>query len=225
MNIQLNTDIVYSIFFENIVILLNVAKGIPVTLEYSITSVLLGFILGGLIAVAKISKYRGLVLFADFYTSIFRGTPMLVQLSIVYFVIPVAFNIKLSVFVAGIISFSLNSAAYISEIIKSGIRSIDIGQFEAAKALGVSYYNMMKDIVLPQAIRCISPTLVNEFANMVKESSIIFTLGEMDIMRCAQSIALEKYTYFAPMISAAICYYVIVLTATYCEKIIAKKIK
>lgn len=188
-----------------------VAEGSIVTLQYSITSVCIGLFLGTILAIFKTSNKAFLKLFANFYTSIFRGTPLLIQLSIIYFVFPQITGIKLSVFAAGITAFSLNSAAYISEIIRAGINAVDIGQFEAARALGLSNYSTMKDIILPQAIRKITPSLINELVNMLKESAIISMLGEMDILRRAQVIAAENFTYTVPMITAAISYYILVL--------------
>lgn len=188
-----------------------VAEGSIVTLQYSIISVCLGLLFGTVLAVFKTSKISSLKLFANFYTSVFRGTPLLIQLSIIYFVIPQITGIKLAVFTAGIMAFSLNSAAYISEIIRAGINAVDIGQFEAARALGLSNYHTMRDIILPQAVRKITPSLINEIVNMLKESAIISMLGEMDILRRAQVIAAENFTYTVPLITAAISYYVLVL--------------
>lgn len=199
-----------------------VMKGSLVTLKYSLISVILGLIWGTVLATCKTSKKPFLRSFANFYTSIFRGTPLLIQLSIIYFVLPQFIGIKLSVFAAGVIAFSLNSAAYVSEVIRAGINAVDIGQFEAAKTLGISNYLIMKDIILPQAVRKIAPSLINELVNMLKESAIISMLGEMDILRRAQVIAAEHFTYIVPMLTAAICYYILVLffswLASYVEK-------
>ncbi len=190
--------------------MLYIVEGSIVTLKYSITGVFFGLIIGTLLAVSKTSKYRVLLIFADFYTSIFRGTPLLIQLMIIYFGLPGLIGIKLSVFGAGALAFSLNSGAYVSEVIRAGINAIDQGQFEASKALGLSHYLMMKDIILPQAVRKILPSLINELVNLIKESSIISVLGEMDLMRRAQVVGAESFTYFTPMITAAICYYLLV---------------
>ena len=148
---------------------------------------------------------------AHAYTSIFRGTPLLIQLTIIYFGLPGLIGLKLSVFAAGVIAFSLNSGAYVSEIIRAGIESVDKGQVEAAKALGVSPVLRMKDIILPQAFRSILPALVNELINLVKESCLISVIGEMDLMRRAQVVSAETYTFFTPMLTAAAAYYVMVL--------------
>jgi polar amino acid transport system permease protein len=201
-----------------------IAEGAIVTLKYSVCSVLLGLIIGIILAICKVSKKTWLKIFADLYTSIFRGTPLLVQLSIVYFGLPSITGIKLSIVVSGIITFSLNSGAYVSEIIRAGINGIDKGQFEAAKALSIPESLMMKDIILPQAIRNILPSLVNELINLIKESAILSMIGEMDIMHRAQIVSQETYTYFTPMLTAAACYYVMVLVISNLAKLIEKKL-
>ena len=187
-----------------------IIEGSIITLQYSVISVFFGLIIGTLLAICKTGKYRFLRYFGNFYTSIFRGTPLLIQLSIIYYLAPGLFGIKLTVFVAGVLTFSLNSGAYVSEIIRAGIEAVDKGQAEAGRALGISQYFIMKDIILPQAIRKILPSLINELVNMLKESAIISMLGEADLMRRAQAVAAEKFDYFTPIITAAICYYVLV---------------
>ncbi|MBP9791679.1 MAG: amino acid ABC transporter permease [Rickettsiales bacterium] len=191
-----------------------IIQGCVVTLEYTIISVLLGLLLGAGLSLARISKIKLLNYISKIYISLFRGTPLLVQLSVVYFVIPGAFDYQISVFQAGIIAFSLNSAAYISEHIRGGIQAVSKGQFEAAQALGIPYALMMKDIVLPQALRNILPSLVNEIINLLKETAIISVIGGMDIMRRAQIISAETYDYLTPMMIAAICYYILVMIFT-----------
>lgn len=201
-----------------------IMQGMVVTLKYSIVSVLLGLIIGILLAICKVSKSCALRLFANFYTSVFRGTPLLIQLSIIYFGLPSVIGIKLGVFVAGSTAFSLNSGAYVSEIIRAGINSVDKGQIEAAKALAIPERLMMKDIILPQAIRNILPSLVNELITLIKESSIISMIGEMDLMRRAQLVSAEHLTFFTPMLIAGLCYYVMVIIISKLAKIIEKRL-
>jgi polar amino acid transport system permease protein len=188
-----------------------ILKGVTITLKYSVISVFLGLIIGTILAFLKVIDLKILRLAAHAYTSIFRGTPLLIQLTIIYFGLPGLIGLKLSVFAAGVIAFSLNSGAYVSEIIRAGIESVDKGQVEAAKALGVSPVLRMKDIILPQAFRSILPALVNELINLVKESCLISVIGEMDLMRRAQVVSAETYTFFTPMLTAAAAYYVMVL--------------
>ncbi len=204
--------------------LLFIAEGTLVTLKYSLISVIFGLILGIILAIAKTSKYKSFRIFADIYTSIFRGTPLLIQLMIVYYGLP-TIGIKLTVFGAGVLAFSLNSGAYVSEIIRAGINGIEKGQFEAAKVLGLTKYLAMKDIILPQAIRKILPSLINELINLLKESAIISILGEMDLMRRAQVVAAESYSFFTPMITAAICYYILVASFTFLAKILEQRLE
>lgn len=201
-----------------------IVSGAFVTLQYTLTSVGIGFVIGALLALARLSSNKYLLLMSKIYTSIFRGTPILIQLSFVYFVLPGLLNIKLSVFAAGVISFSLNSGAYVSEIFRAGIQSIDKGQFEAARAFGVPYPCMIKDIVFPQAFKNILPALVNEVVNMLKESAIISVIGGADLMRRATIVASEKYTYFEPLIIAALCYYILVLFFSFIANKLEKKI-
>lgn len=201
-----------------------IIKGTGVTLQYSIIAVFFGLVIGILLAVCKTADNRILKIFAISYTSVFRGTPMLVQLTIIYFGLPGLIGVKLSVFVAGVIAFSLNSGAYVSEIIKAGINGVDKGQIEAAKALGIPPVLRMKDIILPQALRNILPALVNELINLIKESALISTIGGMDLMRRAQSVSSETFTFFAPMLTAAATYYVLVMIVSVIAKILERRL-
>lgn len=204
--------------------ILFIVKGTLVTLKYSVIAVILGLLIGVLLAICKVSKNFILRLFANFYTSIFRGTPLLIQLSIIYFGLPYLIGIKPSVFVAGVTAFSLNSGAYVSEIIRAGINAVDKGQVEAAEALAIPKALIMKDIILPQAIKNIFPSLINELVNLIKESAIISTIGEMDLMRRASVVSLETYNYFLPALIAASCYYILVMIISNIAKIIEKKL-
>ncbi len=201
-----------------------IIKGVGVTLQYSIIAVFLGLLIGTLLAVCKTVDNIYLRIFASSYTSIFRGTPMLVQLSIIYWGLPGIMGIKLGVFTSGIIAFSLNSGAYVSEIIKAGINSVDKGQIEAGKALGISPMLRMKDIILPQALRNILPALINELINLIKESALISTIGGMDLMRRAQLVSSETYNYFTPMLTAAAAYYILVMIVSICAKFLERRL-
>lgn len=189
--------------------------GIGVTLSFTIVSALLGFTWGTILSVFKISSIRPLKWFADFYTSIFRGTPLLVQLALIYFATPQLIGYAIPPFLAGVITFALNSAAYSSETIRGGILAVDKGQREAAMTLGVAYPLMMWDIVLPQAFKNILPALVNESIALLKDSSLVSTVGALDILRRGQVVAAEKYIYFEPLIFVALIYYVMVMSLTW----------
>ncbi len=201
-----------------------IIKGVFVTLEYSLIAVCVGLVIGVLVAICKVVDIKTLRILAHGYTSIFRGTPLLIQLSIIYFGFPGLLNIQLSVFAAGILAFSMNSGAYVSEIIRAGIESVDKGQTEAAKAIGVPPILRMKDIILPQAFRYILPALVNELINLVKESALISIIGEMDLMRRAQMVSAETYNFFMPMLTAAAAYYFLVLIISSFAMILEKRL-
>lgn len=191
-----------------------ILQGVLVTLQYAILPLIFGGLLGIILAVLRLSGHCVFAKIAIAYVSIIRGTPLLLQLSIIYFAIPGMTGYNITATFAGITAFSINSAAYISEIIRAGINAVDKGQFEAAKALDIPYYLTMRDIILPQAIRNILPSLVNEAIALIKESSIIAVIGEMDIMRRAQLVSAEQYSYMKPMLFAAGCYYVLVIILT-----------
>nr|WP_045912751.1 amino acid ABC transporter permease [Orientia tsutsugamushi] len=201
-------------------VLSNIALGIPVTLQYAFSAVCFGFVIAVLLTVSRMSKYKLLKFGANIYISVFRGTPLIIQLYVIYF------SFKLSnVFYAGVLVFSLNSGAYVAEIIKSGINSVDKWQIEAALALNIPYFYIMKDIVLPQALRKIIPSLVNEVINLLKESSIISVLGGMDLMGRAKILSQATYDFFTPMISVALCYYILVLILSFLAQLLEKKLK
>lgn len=203
---------------------LYIIEGVLVTLQYTLVSVLLGTILGSILAVFRVSNIRSLKIFAAIYISVFRGTPLLVQLSFIYFALP-SFGYNITIFESGIAAFSLNSAAYVSEIIRSGINSVDKGQFEASRALSISRYDTMRGVIMPQAFRNILPALVNEVVNLMKETAIISVIGGVDIMRRSQIVSEETYDYFTPLLTAACCYYILVLAFSTLAKIVENKIR
>jgi len=200
-----------------------ILEGVVVTIKFTLMSLLCGLPLGVLLALAKISSpiLRSI---ANVYTSIFRGTPLLVQLFIFYFATPQLTGYAISTFEAGVITFSLNSAAYSSEIIRAGIQAIEQGQWDAAYVLGLSYRQTLLTIILPQAVRNILPALVNEIVDLLKESALISTLGEADLLRRSQIIASEKYLFFEPLLVAAIGYYVMVMVISFLAKALERKL-
>ena len=176
-----------------------IIKGTGVTLQYSIVSVCFGMIIGTLLAICKTADSKLLRIFAVSYTSVFRGTPMLVQLTIIHYGLPSLLGIKISIFVSGVVAFSLNSGAYVSEIIKAGIKGIDKGQIEAAKALGIPPVLRMKDIILPQALRNILPALVNELINLINALLTNKQSKEMnELLEPCESLTfmVDKYSIF-----------------------------
>jgi His/Glu/Gln/Arg/opine family amino acid ABC transporter permease subunit len=202
-----------------------ILEGVPITLGYTAVSLSLGFLLGAVLALAKVSHFSPFKWFANFYTSIFRGTPLLLQLTLIYYATPQLIGYNIGVWEAGILTFTLNSAAYVSEHFRAGIQAIDKGQMEAALSLGIPYFLTMKDIILPQALRNILPSLVNESIDLLKESALISVIGGADILRRANTVASEKYIYFEPLLVAGALYYVLVMALAGLAKILEKKLK
>ena len=194
--------------------LLTIPFGVFVTLKYTIISLFFGTIVGVIITVGQISKFKPISLLAQFYVSLLRGTPVLLQLSIVYFALPVVIKFDLSIMQAGILCFSLNSGAYITEIIRGGLLSIDKGQFEAAESLNINGFKKYRYIIAPQVLRNITPAMVNELISLIKETAIISIIGETDIMRNAQLVTAQYYTFFTPLIVAGITYYTLIMLIT-----------
>jgi len=202
-----------------------ILKGIWVTLKFVIVAIIFGFALGTVLALFKISQKKVLNWIGAVYTSIFRGTPLILQLMIIYFAIPQLTDYDIQPFPASILAFGLNSAAYVSEIIRAGIQAVDKGQTEAAQALGVPYRLMMKDLILPQALKNILPALMNEFVSLTKESALVSTIGYLDLMRRAQVVGADTYRNFEPLIFVGLIYWVLVFCLTLIGKRVERRMK
>jgi arginine/lysine/histidine transport system permease protein len=202
-----------------------ILKGIGVTLQIVAGATVIGIVLGILLALCKIGKIAPLRWFANFYTSIFRGTPLVLQLMLIYFAFPQMTGITIDPLPSAILAFGLNSAAYISEIIRAGINAVDKGQLEASKALGIPYAKTMKDIILPQAMKNILPSLMNEFITLNKESAIVTVVGALDIMRRAYVVGGSTFRYLEPLLIAGAIYYVMTLVLTFLGVMLEKRMK
>lgn len=202
-----------------------ILQGITITLKIVIVAGILGFVFGIILALFKISSLKIFNWIADAYTSIFRGTPLVLQLMIIYFGSPQIVGYQIEPYTAAVLSFALNSAAYISEIIRAGILAVDKGQQEAAMALGIPYKKMMWDIILPQALKNILPALMNEFITLTKESAIVTTVGVMDIMRRAYIVGADKFSFFEPLLLAGFIYYLMVMTLTVLGKVVERRMR
>ena len=192
-------------------------EGVKYTIFISLISVFFGVLLGAILTFMKRSKFTILKInplkaIATAYIEIIRGTPMLLQIMIVYYAFDELLGINMAPLPAGIIAVSLNSAAYVSEIIRAGIDAVDKGQYEAARSLGMSQYMAMKLIVMPQAISNILPAIGNEFVTVIKESSMASVIGVGEIMYNARVITGRTYRAFEPLIVAAVFYFVITFT-------------
>ncbi|HDA6830271.1 TPA: ABC transporter permease subunit [Staphylococcus aureus] len=189
-------------------------KGIKITILISLIGVALGSILGAFVALMKLSKIKIISWIASIYIEILRGTPMLVQVFIVFFGITAALGLDISALVCGTIALVINSSAYIAEIIRAGINAVDKGQMEAARSLGLNYRQTMKSVIMPQAIKNILPALGNEFVTLIKESSIVSTIGVGEIMFYAQVVQGISFDPFTPLIVAAALYFVLTFVLT-----------
>lgn len=182
--------------------------GIKITLLLSFLSLVIGTTLGGLLSLLKLSKSKILSFIASVYIEAVRGTPMMVQISLVYFGSYVLTGVELSGFISALIAVSLNSAAYVAEIVRSGIQSIDKGQTEASRSLGISQRQTMRHIILPQAIKNILPSLGNEFVTLIKETSVASTIGVAELMYASKIVQSSSFQPFHPLVIVAIIYFV-----------------
>lgn len=197
----------------------NVLEGLLNTVEIAVFGLLIGIVIGTLIAITKVvPQYKlGAKILSrtsDVYVSFFRGTPMVVQLLIGYFILIPALNLRIDNVSVAIIIFGLNSGAYVSEIMRSGIQSVDVGQLEAARALGLGYGTSMLKVVIPQAIKNILPTLGNEFIVLIKETSVTSFIAVVDLTKAFRSIADANYEYIIPYLILAAVYLVLVIIIT-----------
>lgn len=208
----------------------NVLAGLKNTALIAVIGLLIGMVIGCLLATAKIipqkNKFIGfLSSIASVYVAIFRGTPMVVQLLLIHFVILPAMGVHLPLLMEAILAFGLNSAAYVSEIMRGGILSVDIGQTEAGRALGLTYGKTMTKIVLPQAIKNVVPTLGNEFIALLKETSVVSFITIVDLTKSFQNIANSTYEYIVPYIVLALIYLVLVLIVTGVIKLLERRLR
>lgn len=181
-----------------------ILKGSLITLQLYIVTIIFSIPLGIISAIGKISKYKALNLIISFYTWVFRGTPLLLQLFFFYYGLPVL-GITLSPFAAAAITFILNYGAYFTEIFRAGIQSIDKGQYEAAHCLGMSYKQTMTRIILPQTIKRVLPPLSNEAITLVKDTALVAAIGMGDLLRAAKQIVTRDFS-ISPFVLAAVFY-------------------
>ncbi len=204
-----------------------ILEGLKSTIIMAFFATIIGTILGILIAVVednyeKNKKLPVLNFLCKTYVSIIRGTPALLQLMIIYYVI--FKSVEVNGIIIGIIAFGLNSAAYVSEIIKSGINSIGKGQMEASRSLGFNYSKSMIYVIMPQAIKNILPALGNEFITLLKETSVAGYIGIMDLTKASDIIASRTYEYFVPLIIVAIIYLIMTLGLSKLVKLMERKL-
>lgn len=203
--------------------------GLTNTALIAVFGLLIGFLLGSVIAVVKLIPTNNIFItilkkFCDGYVAIFRGTPIVVQLLLLHFAVFPAIGLDLGEIGEASVIFGFNSAAYISEIMRGGINSVDKGQMEAGRSLGFSYATTMIRIVIPQAFKNILPTLGNEFISLIKETSVLSLIAVTDLTKSFKAIAESTYEYFIPYIMLAVSYFVIVYAISLLVKFIERRL-
>jgi polar amino acid transport system permease protein len=211
---------------ENLIFML---RGAGVSLLLALGAVAIGCVIGILFAAAKLSGSKILRFIANVYVEIFRGTPMLLQVLFFYLGVPVLYQritgtrMSADPYIVGLIALSCNSGAYQTELIRSGIQSVDRGQWEAGETLGISYPVMMKEIILPQAFKLIIPPLVSEFITLIKDSSLISNIGALELLYSAQVLGKRYYDYLDPLILAGIMYLCMTVVTSYLSRKVERR--
>lgn len=208
----------------------DVLLGLKNSMLIAVFGLAIGIVIGTLIAVIKVVPKNNVFVkvlgkIADIYVGLFRGTPIVVQLLIMYFVLLPTLGLKVDKVVVAIIAFGMNSGAYVSEIMRGGILSVDSGQLEAGRSLGLSYPSAMWSIVLPQSLKNILPTIGNEFIALVKETSVVSFIAVVDLTKAFRSIADSNYEYIVPYLMLALTYLVIVLIFTFIIKAMERRMR
>ena len=216
-------DLYKTIIVDNRYLL--ILNGLKNTILITIGAIIIGIVIGIIITLIQNNykenkKYKLLSYLANFYVKIIRGTPVLLQLMIIYYIIFKTANIN--IIIVGIISFGINSGAYVSEIFRAGIEAVDKGQMEAGRSLGLKYRQIMNYIVLPQAFKISLPPLGNEFVTLIKETSVAGYIGIIELTKTGDIIASRTYNYFFPLIITALIYLVLTLGITKLLKYLEK---
>lgn len=197
-------------------------KGTKATIQASTLAILIGLVIGTIVGIGRVIPSKPINLIAWFYVYIIRGTPLLVQLFVIYFGLP-SLGIELEAFTAGVIGLGINSGGYVAEIVRGGIESVPKGQIEAARVLGLNYLQTMWYIILPQAIRNMLPALGNEFVTLVKESSLLSTLAIVELTMVGQQIRSVTFASFEVFITVALIYLVLTTAVSTLVRYIERK--
>ena len=205
-----------------------ITDGLKITLLVTVFAVLIGVVLGFLIAIVrtthdKTGKLKILNAICKVYLTVIRGTPVVVQLMIIYFII--FGSVDISKVVVAIVAFGINSGAYVAEIFRSGIMSIDTGQFEAGRSLGFNYAQTMMYIVMPQAFKNVLPTLCNEFISLLKETSVSGYIALQDLTKGGDIIRSRTYDAFMPLIAVALIYLAMVMIFTKLVSLLERRLR
>ncbi len=193
-----------------------ILQGAEVTLTIFVVTLALSLPIGGLAALGRISTFAPIRYLMEFYVWIMRGTPLMLQLLFVYFALPMV-GIRLPDVAAALLAFTMNYAAYFAEIFRAGIQAIPRGQYEAAKALGLKHWQMMRHVIFPQVLRVVLPPISNETINLVKDTSLIYILAMNDLLRVARTIVQREFD-MTPFVIAAIFYLAMTAVLTWIFK-------
>ena len=185
--------------------------GAGVTIEITAFSVAIGFFIGLFVGIARISQFKILRIMAAVYADCIRGTPLLVQIFLIYFALPMAIGQRVEPFIAAVAACGINSGAYVSELFRAGIQAIDVGQMEAGRSLGLTWWQTMRFIILPQAFKNILPPLGNEFIAMLKDSSLVSVIGFEELTRRGQLIIAQTYGSFEIWMTVAVLYLIMTM--------------
>lgn len=212
---------------ENILYL---AKGAVISLIIAALSLLLGIVLGIIGASAKRSKFFVIRMLGNIYVEVIRGTPMLLQILLLFSVVPSIYTaftgevLRINIYLIGVIAMSINSGAYSTELIRSGINGVDKGQWEACETLGLTHWQTMKLVVLPQAFKRIIPPMISEFITLIKDSSLISVLGATELLYSAQILGANTFNLIPPLLMSAVFYLVMTLTTSFFARKIERKL-
>ncbi|OZU89404.1 nickel transporter [Virgibacillus indicus] len=185
-------------------------KGMGLTIEITVISLILAMFIGLILGVFSITKSKILRIISTAFVDIIRGTPLLVQILFIYFGLPSVIDISLTAFSAGVIAITVNAAAYLVEIFRAGINSIDKGQMEAGRTIGFSYGQTMRLIILPQAIRRMIPAFVNQFIVSIKDTSLLSAIGLAELTLSGQSIYAANFRAFEILFAVGVLYFIII---------------
>ena len=199
--------------------------GALVTIQITAMAVFIGTCIGLFIGIAELARYGWIRIPAKIYVDFIRGTPLLVQIFIIYFALPIIFGTRIEPFVAAVAACSINSGAYVAEIFRAGIQSIDKGQMEAGRSLGMSWTQTMRHIIIPQAFRRTIPQLGNEFIAMLKDSSLVSVIGFEELTRKGQLVIASTYGSLEIWSAVAIIYLIMTLTITRFVAYLEKRFK
>ena len=200
-------------------------SGLKMTLILTVVSLLIATVLGIIFGLLRIAKNKVLSTIAVIYIDIFRGTPLIVQAFFIYFGIPAALDFRISAVAAGLITLSLNAGAYMAEIVRGGIQSVDKGQMEAARSLGLPYGKAMRKVVLPQAIQLMIPAFINQFVITLKDTSILSIIGINELTRSGKIIIARNLESFQMWLIVGIMYFIVIMILTKVSNVLERRIK